>query len=185
MNSHHALDDLKAIRQMMERTRQSAAEPGGWYMVLWGVIWFFGLLGNQFLPSEAASWFWPTLTVLGIAGSVWIGIRSGRQGNVRSSMLRPLMLWWVALFVFDGLLIWQFKLFDDHALTLLIILTVALGYFQFGLFTHWSISLVGVLLSILVVGTSILLPEYFHLAMAFLGGGTLIVSGALFIRRGK
>ena len=169
MNSDRALDDLKAIRHIMGRTRQSAAEPGGWYMVLWGVIWFFGLLGNQFLPSEAANWFWPALTILGTATSVWIGIRLGRRGDVRSSMLRPLMLWWIALFVFDVLLIWLFKLYDDHDLTLLIILTVALGYFQFGLFTHWSISFVGVLLTILVVGTAILLPEYIHLAMAFLG----------------
>lgn len=182
MDSERARDDLKAIRQVMDRTRRTAGRHGGWFMVVWGIVWFVGFLGTQFLPDRIVLWFWQVLTLLGAIISVWIGIRVGRGSDVRSSILRPLILWWLALIVFDVLLAWLFGLHTDRDLTLLIVLTVALSYFQFGLFTHWAISLVGALLAVLTVAAALLLPEYLSLAMAFLGGGVLTVSGLLFIR---
>jgi predicted neutral ceramidase superfamily lipid hydrolase len=185
MNSDRALDDLKAIRQIMERTRRGGGKTGGWYMILWGAIWFVGFLGNQFLPDETAGLLWFGLNIPGAAISVWLGVRSGRQGGVRSTAWRPILLWWLALFIFDGLMIWLFQLHTGRDLTLLITLTVALGFVLFGLFVYWVISAVGVLVAVLVVGTAVLLPDYLYLVMAFLGGGLLMGSGIWFVRSGE
>ncbi|MDY6876065.1 MAG: hypothetical protein SWK90_07700 [Chloroflexota bacterium] len=181
-SSDNALDDLKAIRQIMERTRRAAGGDSGWFMVLWGTIWFVGFLGNQFLPAEALGWFWLGMTVLGTAGSAWIGVRMGRRSGVRSPIWRPILLWMVAMAVFVFLIAWLFDLDTIHDLALLIVLTVALNYFQIGLFTHWTISLVGTMLAALAVGTAVLLPNYFFLVMAFSSGGLLVGSGLWSVR---
>jgi len=152
-------------------------------MILWGAIWFVGFLGNQFLPDETAGLLWFGLNILGAAISVWLGVRSGRQGGVRSTAWRPILLWWLALFIFDVLMVWLFQLHTGRDLTLLITLTVALGFVLFGLFVYWVISAVGVLVAVLVVGAVVLLPDYLYLAMAFLGGGLLMGRGVWFVRR--
>jgi len=177
MEPDRALDDLKAIRQVMERTRRATGGHGGWFMVLWGAVWFVGFLGNQFLPQEASGWLWLVLDVAGAVGSIWLGVRMGHRGGVRSSIWQPILLWWLVLVAFDGLLVWLFHLDAGPDLALLITLTMALGYVQFGLFTHWAISVIGALIAALAVGAALLLPEYFCLAQAILGGGLLMGSG--------
>ena len=152
-------------------------------MVLWGVIWFFGFLANQFLLADMAGWAWMGLTGLGTAGSIWIGIRLGQRTRVRSTMWRPISLGFVALFAFVMLLAWLFDLDSTRDISLLIVLTIALCYVLVGLFTHWGTAVVGAILASLTVGAAVLLPEYFFLAMAFLSGGLLIGSGLLFVRR--
>jgi len=81
-------------------------------------------------------------------------------------------------------MIWLFGLRDGD-IGLLILLTIALGYFQFGLFTHWIISGIGLFIAVISVGAALLLPGYFGLVMALLGGGVLIVTGLWFVRQGK
>ena len=182
MEPDRALDDLKIIRRMMERTRREMGGYGGWHiMVLWGTIWFFGFLGTQFLPDAILAWLWPGLCTLGAAVSVWLGVRMGRQGGVHSSIWRLILLWWLPLIVFAVLVAWLFRLNDGRDLTLLIVLTVAVGYFQTGVFTYWVISGIGTLIAASAVGAAVLAPEYFFLVMALAGGGGLIGSGLWFI----
>jgi hypothetical protein len=183
MDSNRAVDDLKVIRNIMERTRRTAGGYSGWFMVLWGAIWFVGFLGNQFLPAEAVGWLWLGLTGLGGVSSGWIGVRISRRSRVRSPVWRPIVLSFVALFVFVVLIAWLFDLNTSRDIALLIVLTVALSYAQLGFFTHWAISLIGALLAVLVVGASILMPGYFFLVMAFLSGGLLVGSGLWFVRQ--
>ncbi len=182
MDSDRALDDLKIIRQVMERTRRDVGGVSGQFMVLWGAIWFVGFLANQYLPAEALGWFWLGITVLGSAGSSWLGVHMGRRSGVRSPIWRPILLWMVAMVVFVVLIAWLFDVDTTHDLALLIVLTVALNYFQVGLFTRWTVSGVGVALAALAVGTAVLLPDYFFLVMAFLSGGLLVGSGLWFMR---
>ena len=42
MDQNQAIDDLKAIRQIMDRARRTSGGGGGWFMVLWGIILFIG-----------------------------------------------------------------------------------------------------------------------------------------------
>jgi hypothetical protein len=184
MDSNRALDDLKVIRQVMERTVRSAGGFAGQQLVLWGIIWFIGFLGNQYLPQEMLGWFWFALTGAGAAGSAWIGVRQGRRQGVRLPIWQPVALYLVGPVVFVVLIVWLFGLDTTRDVALLIVLTVAMCYFQVGVFYRRSISVVGAALAALAVGATVLLPDYFFLVMAFLSGGLLVGSGLWFMRRG-
>ena len=183
MGSNNVSDDLKAIRQIMERSSRAVGGSGGWFMVLWGSIWFVGFLGNQFLPADTAGYVWMGLSCLGAVASILIGIRLGRQTRVRSTVWRPITLGFLALIVFVLLLVWLFDLNSARDISLLIVLTISLCYVLIGLFTRGGTALIGVMLAAVTVGLAVLLPDYFFLAMAFLSGGLLIGSGLLFVRR--
>lgn len=81
------------------------------------------------------------------------------------------------------LLFWLFPVRSGQQIGLLIILTVALAYFQIGLFTHWLLSAMGLFIGALAVGATLLAPQYFNLAMAVLGAGALIGGGLWFLRQ--
>lgn len=183
MDAGSSSDDLKTIRAIMERTRRTAGGYGGWFMVLWGVIWFVGFLGNQFVPGRLLGWFWLGLTSLGSVASAVIGARTGRRAGVRSPVWRPIVLWLVAMVAFVGLIAWQLRLRTTRDVALLIVLTVALTYVQVGLFSHWSIIVVGAVLAALTVAVELLVPDYFFVVMAFLSGGLLVASGLWFVRQ--
>jgi len=190
MQPQDAMDDLKAIREIMERARRTSDGFGGWFMVLWGVIWFLGFTGTHILlhlqREQASNWLWALLDSLGILGSIYLGIRMARRARTRSSTLwGSILLWWLSLAAFDGALIWKFQLYTNGLhMALLIVLTIALGYVQFGLFTHWSISVIGLFLGLLAVVLATWLPAYFNLGIAVLGGGALIGGGLWTLRYG-
>ncbi len=190
MQPQDAMDDLKAIRQIMERVRRTSDGFGGWFMVLWGVIWFLGFTGTHILlylqREDAINWLWTPLNALGVLGSVWLGIRMAQRARTKSSSLwTSILFWWLALAAFDGVLIWQFRLYTNGLqMALLIVLTIALGYIQFGLFTHWSISVIGLFLGLLAVVLATWLPAYFNLGIAVLGSGALIGGGLWVLRYG-
>ncbi len=186
MEEERVLDDLRAIREVMERTRRASGGQGGWFMILWGGIWLLGFTGTHILLHAdlpgAVIWLWAGLDGMGIVLSTWLGIRFQRR-EVRSTLWRAILLWWLALAVFDVLLIWLFNLAQGQEIALLIILTVALGYVLFGLFSHWAISLIGLFFALLSIVAFLFFPTYFNLALAFLGGGILIAGGAWFVRQ--
>jgi hypothetical protein len=88
----------------------------------------------------------------------------------------------IALLVFVGLLVWLLELRTTREVALLIVLVVALSYCQAGVFSRWTISLVGAILALVTVAAYRLLPDYFCLVMAFLSGGLLMGSGIWFMR---
>jgi hypothetical protein len=180
MDSGRAADDLRVIRQVMDRTRRAAAQHGGWFGVLWGAIWVVGFLANQYLPEETAGLLWAILDVGGGAASALVGARLARRG-VHSPLWPRIILFFIALCVFDGLLVWLLGLRGMRQLALLITLTVALAFVQAGLFTSGPFGVVGLLVAAAAVGATVLVPEYFHLVMAGLGA-LLMCSGLWVIR---
>lgn len=191
MQPQEALDDLKAIRQIMERARRASDGFGGWFMVLWGAIWLVGFTGTHILIHlkryPPINWLWAFLDTVGILGSIYLGIRMGQRARTKSSSLWvPLLLYWLALVAFDGVLIWRLRLYTDPLnFPLLMVLTIALGYIQLGLFIYWGISVIGLFLGLLALALATWLPEYFNLGVALLGGGALIGSGIGFLRWGE
>lgn len=191
MQPQDALDDLRAIRQIMERARRTSGQPGGWFMVLWGIIWLLGFTGTHILVQTGREpliqWLWTPLNLLGVLFSIGLGVWMGRrEQRVSSAIWLPILLWWLALAAFDAVLIWRFRLFTDGShIAFLIVLTIALGYVQFGLFTHWAISAIGLFIGLLATVMATWLPEYFNLGVALLGGGALIGGGIGFLRQGE
>ncbi len=191
MQPQDALDDLRAIRLIMERARRASDRTGGWFMVLWGVIWLVGFTGTHILVHlehyPPINWLWAFLDTVGILGSIYLGVRMGqRTRKISSTIWLLILLWWLALAAFDAVLIWKLRLYTDWPnFALLMVLTIALGYIQFGLFTHWAISAIGLFIGVLAVALATWLPEYFSLGVALLGGGALIGGGIGFLRRGE
>jgi hypothetical protein len=188
MRPEHVSDDLRVIREVMERTRRASGGYGGWFMILWGIVWVLGFTATHFLLrlglEQAVRWTWGVLNGVGVAISIWLGVRAPHRRRLRSTLWRAVLLWWGGLLVFDLLLIWLFDLTQGQEIALLILLTIALGYFLFGLFTHWVISGIGVFLAGLSTAAALLFPAYFDLALGLLGGGALIASGIWFVRQG-
>jgi hypothetical protein len=186
MDTEHALDDLKVIRRMMQRTRRAIGRQAGWFGVLWGIIWIVGFVGTHFLPMETAGKLWTVLDLAGGAISIWIGTRMGKRvsGSRTRSVGRRIFGWWLTLILFMLVLVWLLELRTMREIALVIVLLIALSYIQMGLFSDGRLLTIGLLLAALVIGTWLLLPSYFFLIMAFLGGGLLIGSGIWFLRSG-
>ena len=186
MDPNQALDDLKTIRQIMDRTQKAAGGNGGWFMVIAGVMWIVGFTGNQFLSDEHAGWVWAVANVGGMLAMIWVGMRLARHSGMSTPMWKPAFLFWIALGVFSGLLIWLFHVNGVNRVGLLILLVAAMGFVQIGaLFQHWLIGATGILIAVLSIGAFLLFPVYFALSMAILGGGLLIASGLWMIRSGR
>jgi hypothetical protein len=146
-------------------------------MFIAGIMWLVGFTGTQFLTDVYVGLVWAIVSALGTLAMVWVGFHATRHSSVKASPWWPFLLYWWVLGACDILLIWVFRI-DDHAqIGLLILLTTGLGYVQFGALFHWFIGAVGILIAALAITAFLLIPTYFSLAMAILGGGLLIASG--------
>lgn len=186
MNERQVLNDLKAIRQIMDRTRQAASGEGGWFLVTGGMIWLVGFLGHQFLPEQLVGWMWLVVNIVGLSVIAWLCVHTTQRGTESSPMLRSIMLAWLALGVFDVLFAWLFDMETIYHLTLLILITIAVGIAQVGLlFSYWPMCVVGVAIAVLAIGAFLLAQPYFFLMVALLGGGLLIGTGLWMVRSSK
>ena len=185
MNTHQAMDDLKAIREIMARTRRESSGGGGWFMILWGMVWVVGFSGSQFLLPQQAGWLWLCLNVPGIIITGVLLYRMGKRSHVKSPVSRLIVFWWLTLIIFDVALVFLFNLKTDRDIMLLAVLSIAMGYVQFGLFSHWLITVIGVIMAAVALGTTWLAPNYFYLMMGMVGGGVLVGSGAWMVRQGE
>jgi hypothetical protein len=114
---------------------------------------------------------------------IWAGIRLVKNGDIRTTMWKPIFFFWVILAAFAMLLGWLFGVNNSVQIGLLALLVAALGYIQIGaIFQSLHISITGILVAMLAVGAFFLMPDHFLLAMALLGGGLLIGSGLWMIR---
>jgi hypothetical protein len=186
MDEKQVINDLKAIRQIMDHTRQSLGRHGGWFMLIAGVMWLVGFTGNQFLPKEYAGWTWAVISAGGMFAMVWVGIRLRKTSGIGMPFGKPIFFYWLAMAVFAILLAWLFNVKDSDQIGLLALFVAALGYVQIGLlFQSRIIGVTGILIAVLTVGAVFLFPAYFALVMGVLGGGLLIGSGLWMVRAGR
>jgi hypothetical protein len=185
MNEKQVLNDLKTIRQIMERTRQSVSSESGWFSVTGGMMWLVGFLSQQFLQEQLAGWVWLVGNAIGILVIVWLWVHSTRRGHVSSPIMRSVMLSWLALGVFAGLFAWLFEVRTIPHILLLVVVTIALGVVQIGLlFSYWPFSIAGVTIAAATTSAFLLIPDYFFLVAGLLGGGPLIIAGLWMVRSG-
>lgn len=182
MDRNQALDDLKTIRQIMKRTQKAAGRHGGWFILIAGVMWLVGFTASQFLP-EHVGWVWAVVNLGGVIAMIWTGMHLAKHGSTKTPLWKPIFFFWVTLAAFAILLVWLFDVNSSIQIGLLALLTAALGYVQIGaIFQSYHISITGILVAALTIGAFYLIPDYFLLAMAVLGGGLLIGSGLWMVR---
>jgi hypothetical protein len=185
MNDKQVLNDLKAIRQIMDRTRQSASGESGWFSVTGGMMWLIGFLGQQFLPEHLAGWVWLIGNTTGVLIIVWLWVRLTRRGQASSPVMRSIMLAWLALGIFAVVFVWLFEVRTIPQILLLVLVATALGVTQIGLlFSYWPFSVAGVGIAAATASAYLLIPDYFFLVAALLGGGLLIGAGLWMVLSG-
>ena len=179
-----AEEALASIQVMMQKTRRAISNSGAYkFLLIWGVVWFFGFLGSQFLPVEVASKVWIALDILGGLVSAVVGIRMNRGVRTSSSGTsgKRIGVFWLLLFGYCFAAITIAMPLDGKQFAMFIILFAMMGWIAMGLLLSFASVWWGLGLTILALLGYFLLPEVFYLWMAILGGGGMIALG-LYIR---
>jgi hypothetical protein len=183
ISSSEASEALEAIQKMMRKTKRTLSSSGGYqFFILWGAIWLIGFLSSQFIKNEFAGYIWAGLDTLGGLLSAFIGIRIGRttRKDSTSPSIRFGAFWWL-LMMLCGLAILVVWPIDWKQVAILITLFAMIGWIAFGLLlSAGSVKLALAIIVLALVGYY-LLPDFFYLLMAILGGGGMIAFG-LFIQ---
>lgn len=179
-----AEEALAAIQTIVKKTRRVISTSGAYaFLIIWGVVWLFGFLGSQFLPSEIGGYFWMGIDIVGFIISAVIGTRLGR--NVRNSKItnsgKQIGIFWLLLILYCAAAIWVVWPVGNKQFAMLIILFVMVGWMAMGLILSFYPIWAGLILTALALIGYFLLPGFFYLLMAILGGGGMIAMG-LYIR---
>ncbi len=173
-----AQETLEVIRKIQIQTRRSLAHGGGpYYMMVWGTVWFFGYLGNQFLNPDIAGMLWTALVIPGIVISVVVGRRYSKKVRWLYQDAR-IGFFWLALLTYSGLAIALTGIAADPvSMSLAIALSAMFGYVIMGIWLWAPLAWIGIAVTTIGIASYLLIPSYFCLIMALMGGGTLFFSG--------
>jgi len=179
-----AEEALAAIQTMMKKTRRAISSSGAYkFLIIWGAIWLIGFLGNQFLPTRFTGYLWLGLDSLGGLLSWVVGARMNRGVRSTTSAIsgKRIAWFWILLVLYLAAIVGVAWPVDVKQIAMFIVLVIMIGWLAMGLLLSFvSIKLTLAITALALVGY-FLLPGYFHLLMAILGGGGLIVFG-LYIR---
>ena len=173
---------LAEIREVQARTRRALGQgTGPYHMMIWGAVWFLGYLGSQFLDFETAGMVWTALVIPGMIASALVGGRVALRFR-RATYESRLGLFWLALLAYAALIILLTGIAERPVLGYVVAMFAMFGYVVMGLWLWTPLAWVG--LSVTVIGTVsyLLIPGYFSLIMALMGGGTLFLSGFYMLR---
>lgn len=177
-----AQEALEAVRRVSNQLRQSVASGSTpYYMILWGAIWFLGYIASHFTRDLLTGWIWLGLVGAGTVISFIVGMHF--RTKMRSGSFGRVMYLWIALMVYASLVWWIAAPTKGEQASMLIVVFCMFGYVITGLWMEPTAAWVGAITTALaMIGYTFFLP-YFYLWMAFLGGGTLILSGIYILRR--
>ena len=179
-----AQEALAAIQAMVQKTRRFLSSSGAYaFFIIWGAVWLVGFLANQFLSEEIVGYLWMGLDILGGLLSWIVGVRMSR--SVRSATGgvsgKRIAWFWILLVLYMIALIAVTWPVDVKQIAVIIVLVLMIGWLAMGLLLSFFSVRLTLAITALALISYFLLPGYFHLLMAFLGGGGLIVLG-LYIR---
>jgi hypothetical protein len=173
-----ALSDIEAIAH---RVRQSQIyNLASLMLIMWGVLVFAGHLVVHVLPRNALM-IWLAVTVLGIAGSFAISASTHARTGVRTFDARFLMAF--LLFLGFGYL-WTLGLghFTARQMDTFWPLYFMLVYTIAGLWFGLAFVAIGLGVTVLTLIGYFFIGGWFHLWMAVVNGGGMILGG-LWMRR--
>jgi hypothetical protein len=146
---------------------------------IWGIVWLLGYGAEALVPlvhppGPWIGWWWMTLTLAGVATSIWIGRRQrARNGQPNWRMAALFTIIWLYQFATFAVLHPHDSLQVGAAIPLL---TAAI-YAAVGLWLGLRYILVGAFVALATLAGYFLLRDYFLLWMALVGGGALILTG--------
>jgi hypothetical protein len=175
-----AEEALKAIQKISKKTRQSIASSGVYItLIVTGLVWLVGFLCTQFLSGEIVLYIWIGLSILGSTVGTILGFQRGRR--VRSpSFSEPAkrgVTFWLFLVFFALAAIAVARPTDGKQVTMFVILFSMIGQAAMGLLLSFSVTWWALPVAALALVGYFLLPDFFYLWMAILGGGGMIALG--------
>ena len=179
-----AEEALEIIDQMTVKTRHSIASSGAHIsLIITGLVWLAGFICTQFLSGQALVIIWVGLSLAGSTLASLLGRRRSRQVRSPSTAAttRRILQVWLLLAVYCLAAIAVAWPVDGKQLTVFIVLFVMMGWLVMGLLLSFSPIWPGLAAIGLMLVCYWLLPGYFYLWMAILGGGGMIALG-LYIR---
>jgi hypothetical protein len=177
---------LASIRETDDQMRKAMnAAGGGYQMLIWGIIMMIGYTLNQFgehLSVAVVAGTWIVLSVIGNAVSVVMSARMARKFHsplgARIGAMLPIFVLFgfvAAFFVHPA---------GPREINLLIYLLVMLWLAMMGLWVKPSMLWISLIFTGLMLFGYVVLPDYFFLWLAIVGGGAMIGSG-LFLLSGR
>jgi hypothetical protein len=179
-----AEEALEAVQKITQKTRQSIASSGVYVtLIVTGIVWLIGFAATQFMSGETLIYLWVGLSIIASILGTIMGFRRGRR--VRSPAFNEPakrgVTFWILLIFFAIAAIAIARPTDGKQVTMFIILFTMIGQLAMGLLLSFSVTWWAVPVMALALIGYFLLPGYFYLWMAVLGGGGMIAFG-LYIR---
>jgi hypothetical protein len=196
-----AQKSLEEIDDIAQRTKQAVAYAGtDTALITWGVVWFLGYLGSQFIPmlilrfnpdmaskiGVVISVYWAILLAAGIMGTVRIKFPVESKVGKRIGMIWPILYAYIYLLGYLVAPFIKLQSFDEsmhfwaHMVAISAIVPM-LAYVIMGLWLDSFLMWIGLAVTVLTMLGLLLFPSYINIWMALVGGGTLISAG-LFVR---
>lgn len=179
-----AEEALATIQKTMQKTRRMYATSGSYiFLLITGMIWLVGFLATQFLTGAIVPTIWITMSILGGAFAIVLGIRIGRRYRAPSAAIygKRISLFWVLMVLFGIAVIAVARPTDGKQVTMLIILLVMVGQQAMSLLFSFSGYWWALPIGALALVGYYLLSDFFYLWLAVLGGGGMIAL-ALYIQ---
>jgi hypothetical protein len=179
-----AEEALDAIQQVTQKTRRSIANSGAYiFLIITGIVWLVGFMATQFLTGPIVAFIWIGISLLGTAVSIPLGNRvsSRVRSPAFSASAKRAIFFWLLLILYGMAVIAVARPAEGKQMTMLIILFVMIGQMAMGLLISFSATWWALPITALALAGYFLLPDYFYLWMAVLGGGGMIALG-LYIR---
>jgi len=172
---------LSVIDSIAHRVRQSTIyNLASLMLIMWGVLVLSGNIGSYLWPREAG-YIWTALNVVGLAGSLAIGIFESRRTSVHCFDLR--MVTAFLLFFAFGIL-WSIGIghFTPRQLGVFWPTYFMMVYTVAGLWVGLAFVAIGLGITALTLIGYFFIGDAFDLWMAFVNGGGLVLGG-LWMRR--
>jgi hypothetical protein len=177
-----------ALRDITKAERTSAKAYGyrnaSPHLIIWGIVWAIGYGVSYAKPQpfcassclDPMATLWPVLIVIGCIASFWIGWKSRSSVATGYDWRYPVSA--LAIFAFIAAIFAVMPPRDPVQIGAFFPILVALFYTLVGIWTRGARMLIaGIAVAALTLGGYFLLPQYFLLWMAVVGGGALILGG--------
>lgn len=177
---NEAEEALAEIQTIEQKTRHSFASGGTYItLIVSGIVWLFGFLATQFLTGAIVGTIWVVLSVLGGLLGTLLGFRMSRHIRNPSAVptAKRIGFFWVLLSLFCIATIAVAQPTDGKQVTMFVILFIMIGQLSMGPVISFSSVWWAIPISGMALVGYFLLPDFFYLWMAILGGGGMIALG--------
>lgn len=182
-----ALEYLAYIKSITDHKKRYGKQTAP-YLLIWGCVWLIGYGVNYFNLSSLGYWSWISLSVLGWIGTIVVLFKQGSDEqlpNYIKEQTKYISASFIGIFLMFAFLINTGLLeYSQYLLGFYTVLLVSIMYILLGVLIGKEVFLIGIWLGVLSIATYTWFPEFMNPIFALLGGGSMIVSGAILIKRG-